>query len=281
MLELIVNADDFGFSEKTNEGIVKTYKRGIVTSTSIMANGEAFEHAIELAKKNPDLDLGIHLTLVGEKQILPLNKVPSLVNNEGEFLQHARSFAWRYFLGGINYDEVRAECDLQISTVLSCGLQISHIDSHQHVHMLPRILDIVMELSDKYDIPFIRFPREYFTFFKDNKSQLSKVAKVRFLNFLCSVSRRKFSSTADYFTGFYFDGDLDKKNLRVILENLPESGVCELMCHPGEEEKHGNLSYHTSVETETLTNQEILNFISEKKIRLTSFKKLSLQKCVY
>jgi len=276
MPKLIVNADDFGFSEKTNDGIVESNKRGIVTSTSIMANGEAFEHAVALAKKNPDLDLGIHLTLVGETPILPLNRVASLVNHEGRFLQHARSFAWRYFLGKINFSEVRAELDSQMNTVLSHGLKISHIDSHQHVHMLPKILNIVLELSFKYNIPFIRFPKEYFTFSNEGKSTLGRAIKTKVLNSLCYVSRRKIVSKTDCFTGFYFDGDINEKNLLKILEKLPADNVCELMCHPGLERKMAmeDFSYHSGQETDALTSQKVINFISQREIELISFKEL-------
>ncbi len=277
MLSLIVNADDFGFSETVNDGIIKSFKEGIVRSTSIMANGKAFGQAVELAKESPGLDLGIHLTLVKEKPTLPLNQVTSLINDEDGFMNHAMTFARKYYLNKINLEEIRSELDSQINIVLKQGLQISHMDSHQHVHMFPSILKIVLEFSKRYKIPFIRFPKEHFVFSNNNKNAVSKNIKVKLLNFLCGINKGKISYRTDYFTGFYFDGDLNEKNLLRTLEKLPIDGTCELMCHPGQEDKGEGVSYHTGQETQALMSQEIRDFIFKTKIQLTSFKELYYQ----
>ena len=152
MLQLIVHADDFGLSEKVNEGILQAHRLGILTSASVMANGAAFEHAIEMWRSLPSLDLGIHLTLVEEQPVLDPAMVPSLVNETGQFYRHATIFAKRYFMGKIRLGEVRRELAAQINKVMSRGVTISHLDSHQHVHMLPQVLRVTLELAGEFGI---------------------------------------------------------------------------------------------------------------------------------
>ena len=90
MLHLIVHADDLGLSEKTNEGILKAYRDGIVTSASIMANGTAFEHAVEICRENRPLDVGVHLTLVEELPVISREQVSSMVDRQGKMCGHAK-----------------------------------------------------------------------------------------------------------------------------------------------------------------------------------------------
>src|SRR5881296_625665 len=121
MTRLIVHADDFGLSERINDGIVQAHRHGIVTSTSIMANGEAFAHAVALAQSAPTLDLGIHLTLIEERPVVSPAELPSLVDAAGGLHPHAIQFCQRYFSGRINLKEVRKELEAQVEKVLATG----------------------------------------------------------------------------------------------------------------------------------------------------------------
>ena len=107
MLKLIVNADDFGLSEKVNEGIVSAHRNGIVKSASLMANGTAFDHAITCCAVTPTLDIGVHLNLVEEQPVLDTHQVPSLVDRKGRLPRHAKNFVRRYFAGQISLQEIR------------------------------------------------------------------------------------------------------------------------------------------------------------------------------
>ena len=144
MKKLVVNADDFGLSIKVNEGILCAHQNGILTSTSIMANGMAFQHAVDTWKSNPTLDVGIHLTLVGEKPLLNPDVIPDLVNKKGICHQHAKDFVMKYMMGKISQKQIYQELEAQVVKVLDQGIVISHVDSHQHIHMLPQILSVVI-----------------------------------------------------------------------------------------------------------------------------------------
>src|SRR5688572_21693060 len=115
---VVINADDFGLHEAVNEGIVLAHQQGIVTSASLMACGSAFEDAILRRKACPDLGLGIHLTLVEERPVAPVEKVPSLVNGEGTMPLSYGNFAGRWLSGRIRKCDVLYELEAQVHRVL-------------------------------------------------------------------------------------------------------------------------------------------------------------------
>jgi predicted glycoside hydrolase/deacetylase ChbG (UPF0249 family) len=134
---LITNADDFGFTRDVNEGIVHAHRQGILTATTLMATGSAFDHAVALARENPELDVGVHLVLVGGAGYPPT--VARLVAS----------------LGRIRiYDELAR----QISKIMDAGIRPTHLDTHKHTHLLPPVLEAVGRLSEKFKIPWVRRP---------------------------------------------------------------------------------------------------------------------------
>jgi predicted glycoside hydrolase/deacetylase ChbG (UPF0249 family) len=139
-VRLIVNADDFGISEAVNRGIVEAHERGIVTSTSIMATGAKFEHAVELARLRPSLAVGVHLVLTEHRPLIGASAAASLVRSDGSFEPHLRQLLKRRLRGRVSIAEVRRELDEQIRRVRAAGIAISHLDGHQHVHVLPGIM---------------------------------------------------------------------------------------------------------------------------------------------
>lgn len=280
MCKLIVHADDFGLSEKVNEGILRAHTRGILTSTSLMATGAAFDHAIGIWQTTPTLDVGIHLTLVEEKPLLEAEIVPSLVDGKGRFYDHAKEFAKRYLTGRIRIQEVQRELEAQIRKVLSSGINVSHLDSHQHLHMLPKILNIVVKLAQKYGIPAIRIPSEKLHFNMLWKSgSITRVMQSLVLKILCKMGDCADLLGTDYFFGFLFSGNLNKENLRKVLQHLPSNGTCEIMCHPGSDDPHSRYShwgYHWLDELNALLDPEISDFLRYKRIKLISYRQLAI-----
>jgi len=275
MLKLVTNADDFGLSEKVNEAILKSFRYGILRSTSLMANGKSFDHAVGIIRSNPDLDIGIHLTLVEEKPILNSEQVQSLLTDKKHC---AIDFTKKYFSEKISLEEVRKELTAQIEKLLDLGIKVSHIDSHKHLHILPRILDITIDLVNRYKIKFIRIPKEKFSAYMfANFKSVYRIAQMAALNYFCSKAKEKISFKTDHFAGFYFGGKLNKQNLITLINHLPTNGNCELMCHPGLEDVSNlnNFSHYRKVEeAEVLIHQEVAQIIKMKTIEITSFQKL-------
>jgi len=275
---LIVHADDFGLCEKVNEGILEAHLYGILTSTSIMANGAGFNHAASICNSTPTLDVGVHLTLVEEKPILNTFAVSSLINDQGRFHSHAIEFTKRYLTARICLQQVRRELDAQIQRVINHGINVSHLDSHQHLHMLPKILAITIDLAKKYDIPAIRVPNEmlHANFVSANKS-LTRLMCALILKLLCCIGRYRDLFRTDYFVGFQFSGNMNKKNLYKVLEHIPPSGTCEIMCHPGSHDQqtpYSHWGYNWLDELTALKDPEISALVRRKRIHLTSYGQL-------
>lgn len=277
MLKLIVNGDDFGLTEGMNQGILKSYKSGILRSTSIMAVGDNFDDAVKIANENPKLDVGIHLTLVGGTPVLEKHKIPNLVNQDGKFYPNYASFSLAIISHKISLDQIRAELTAQIEKVLKTGLRLSHIDSHQHIHCLPKVLNIVIELSKTFDIPIVRYPHEKISsYMVKNFRESRRLFEMFVINSLCVTIRKRIPVKTNYFAGFFAGGRLNKQNLVEIIKHLPNDGTCELMCHPGifngAINPYSFWNYSFEAEVQALTDQEIMDMISKRNIVITSFR---------
>jgi chitin disaccharide deacetylase len=157
---LIVNGDDFGFSHGVNEGIIKAHTEGILTSTSLMVSGNAFEEAVNLALNYKGLAVGLHLVLCCGKSVLSPEEIPHLVDKNGNFSNSP-------FLAGLNYQfnadarkELKLEIRAQLERFKNTGLNMSHVDGHLHLHCHPVVLNYLVELAPEFDIKYIRLPLE-------------------------------------------------------------------------------------------------------------------------
>jgi predicted glycoside hydrolase/deacetylase ChbG (UPF0249 family) len=223
MRRLIVNADDFGFTNDVNEGIIEAHHRGILTATTLMATGGAFQQAVMLAKESPELDVGVHLTLVGTRALSrPERALPTSLR--GLFVEIA--------LGRL---DVLREMEAQLMRVVDSGIIPTHFDTHKHTHLHPRVLDAVLALAAKYGIRWIRRP-----FDLPLPDEAEVPLRKRWMSRLISFRRSAFAGaihaagarSTDHFAGFQITGRFDTTCLAGLLCDLPE-GVTELMCHPG------------------------------------------------
>ena len=154
-MKVVFHGDDFGLTSGVNKGIIRSYREGLLTSASLMAGGEAAEEAISFAEENPGLDMGIHLVLCDETPVLQPVDVSSIVSSGGRF--PSRNHLVKAILSGkIDYTEVEAEWCAQVETAINAGLRITHLDSHQFVHLFPGLLSVCLKIVKKYDIPFVR-----------------------------------------------------------------------------------------------------------------------------
>jgi len=273
--KLIVHADDFGLSEQVNEGIVEAHCKGIVTSTSLMATGAAFESAISLSRSTPTLDVGIHLTLTEEEPLSKKNSIPSLLDDDQCFHDHAITFIKRYIVGRISLGEIKQELDAQICKILDYGIRVSHLDSHQHIHMLPGIRKIVGELANKYSISAVRYPKEsLMPYMLKENGGIGRLAQLLSLNMFCMIARTPAIQQPDCFFGFFYGGGLTKDRLQKILQRLCPDGTSEIMCHPGVYDdtcQYNHWGYHWQDELDALTDREIREFINSRGVELISY----------
>jgi Uncharacterized protein conserved in bacteria len=282
MKQLIVNADDFGLTSEINHGIIQGFKRGIVTSASLIAAGEGFSNAVQLIKKNPSIDVGAHLTLTDESSILSKQEIPTLVDDFSKFRKNTYQFFYDYMRKRILKNEVKKELEAQIEKIYNSGIQISHIDSHQHVHLLPDILNITLELAKKYGIKYIRYPNERIEFSNIFiAKKIPRIIQQITLNSFCFFARNRIKQYAvDHFFGFFDGGHLEKCRLLKILAKQ-NNGISEIMCHPGSylngktSEKYSHWNYNWQDELNCLLDKDVINLIKQKRIKLISFSGIS------
>jgi hopanoid biosynthesis associated protein HpnK len=157
---LIINADDFGISTAVNRAVAKGWQDGILTSASLMVAGAACDEAVDLARQNPGLQVGLHLTLVQGRSVLNHRGFPSLTDSEGEFPYDPLQAGLRmYFLKPL-YRQLRSEIEAQIEKFLATGLPLSHIDGHLNIHMHPTVFTVLCQLLPQYGISTFRLSRE-------------------------------------------------------------------------------------------------------------------------
>jgi len=154
-MKLILNADDLGFSPIVNQTIFELYNLGRLTSASLVANMPTSQLALDEIKDHPNLSVGIHLNLTKAKPLLPAAYIPSLVRRNGNFYPAALFFPLA-LAGRISQTDAESECRAQIEFALEAGLQPSHLDTHNHWHMLPRFNQLIQKLAQEYKIPNIR-----------------------------------------------------------------------------------------------------------------------------
>ncbi|WP_298000094.1 ChbG/HpnK family deacetylase [uncultured Phascolarctobacterium sp.] len=237
MKQLIVNADDFGLHPLINSGIIKGHQEGFITSTSLMPSAPCWQEAARLAKENPRLGIGVHLTLVGGvPSVLPKEQVSSLLDDDGLFLPDYVAFAKRYYSGAVKRSELEAELRAQLERALSCGVNITHIDSHQHTHVLPGINSLVLKLSNEYNIIRVRIPKEGYLFTGGFQTGVGRLIGRSGLSFCADMAALRADSLGlrhpQHFYGMLAGGHLNAQLIANILRQLPE-GVSEIMTHPG------------------------------------------------
>jgi predicted glycoside hydrolase/deacetylase ChbG (UPF0249 family) len=243
---LIVNADEFGLTEGINEGIIEVHSKGIVTSTTMVANMWAFDHAVRLSRKYPSLAVGVHLNLTHGAPILPPERVHTLVDHNGFFFRR-RPFLQRLILGQISMIQVYEEFRAQIDRVIGAGIRISHIDSHESVYMYPDLFfKVVTPIAGIYGVPLRlqqeRMDRRTFANRKAYRSYLNSDAFWK--NHVMYALARRYRvfldkrriRTSDFFLSTFYCLRRNPQDLYGGLSrDLRElqSGSTELMVHPG------------------------------------------------
>lgn len=220
---LHVNADDFGFTRDVNAGIVDAHQRGILTSTTLMANGDAFDDAVRLARATPSLDIGVHFVLVQGRSLVSGAELPRTVAGLIQALALRRIDPYR---------ELRA----QIARIVDAGLAPTHLDTHKHTHLLPPVLDAVARLGEEFNVRWIRRPMDLPLTGPPSQAPLAtRLAGNAFSllrsHFHTRLARRGLRTT-DHFAGFRMTGRYSAEDLLALIPQLPP-GSTEFMTHPG------------------------------------------------
>jgi len=228
---LIVNADDFGLTAGVSRGILRAHREGIVSSVSVLALAPAFAESVRMLRDSPSLGVGVHLALVGEDPPLsPRASVPSLVGEDGRFPRDWRSFLKRSRRA--RPAEIEQELGAQIETARDAVPGLDHLDSHQHLHLLPRVRDSVIRLASRFGIRGLRVTR--------SGLRRPPGLAIRFLaRGLSAAAGRAGLPHPDASEGFDESGRMDLAALRGAIRRAARRGPSvrsvEILVHPGEE----------------------------------------------
>jgi predicted glycoside hydrolase/deacetylase ChbG (UPF0249 family) len=258
LIRLIVNADDFGWTRDVNDGIVHAHRNGILTATTLMAGGPAFEHAVELARETPSLDVGVHLTLLQTTSVLTGKPLPV-------------GFPALLQAIGSRRIDVYGELSAQVRKIIAAGIAPSHLDAHKHTHILPPVASAVARIVQEFGIRWVRKPFDF---------GLTSGFAARVMRTQRSGLQRKLvdagALATDYFAGFSLTGYLNETTLLQLVEDLP-AGSTELMCHPGfcrEELKASEtrLKESREIELNALESAKVIARLKERGIQLANYK---------
>jgi hopanoid biosynthesis associated protein HpnK len=291
MKNLIVNADDLGWTTGVNRGIAEAHRNGIVTSSSLLANGDAFDDGVNVARALPALGVGIHLNLSDGAPIAGSKAVPSLVDEDGKLSDGPEQLLFKLARRKLKLSDVEREWDAQIEKVRSAGVSPTHLDGHKHVHMLPGLFPIALKLAKKHSIAAIRVSNEASplrTALSGNSGRNSGVilrqgVQARGLKLLArdahKLADKSGIESADFFCGIAQTGVLSREGVLNLLESLPE-GTTELMCHPGyadEDLAHTDTRLQVSrrSELEILTDVVVRKSVASHGIRLINYSQIA------
>lgn len=280
---VIFNADDFGRSASINEALIRAHREGVLTSTSLMVNGDAFDEAVELARANPGLGVGLHLTLVSGQSTLPCKQIPGLVNPQGDFSDNAVAAGMRCFFKRSLRSQLEAEMRAQIEKFNATGLTMDHLNGHLNFHLHPVVSDVLLGLFERMRanlataatkgdrsvaLPAVRLTRDPFWLnARLAGGQWLYRATHAFIYLVLSVrARGRLRKHGIRFTpqvfGLLQNGRVDEAYLLKLLPVLP-AGDVEIYAHPNLGE-----SCH-----------ELDALVSPRVIALT--KKLGIRRCRY
>lgn len=159
---LIVNADDFGRSASINQAVIRAHREGILTTASLMVNEAPCAEAVEMAKQNPELGVGLHLTLLMGRSARPPAEIPGLVNAQQEFLNDPVKVGFLYFFRRELREQLRKEIHAQFARFRATGLPLDHVNGHLHLHLHPTVFSILMEDAEELGIERMRLTRDPF-----------------------------------------------------------------------------------------------------------------------
>lgn len=279
MKQVIINADDFGRHAAINEAVELGIMHGCLRSATIMAGGGAFAGAIDIARRHPELGLGIHFTLVDDKPVLPPSEVPSLVTSDGRFYDNHLLFVKHYLCGGVRLEEVRAELGAQLRKVERTGIPLSHADSHQHMHTLPGILSIVLELCEQGGIKAIRAPRTPLLAgsFGGPAQLIGRLGLGMLARFAALRARHHRMAVPSHFGGIVAGEAVREDFLIQTLRGL-SAGTTEIMMHPGT--KNAPLvevcrwQHDFEAELAAILSPQVRAVLAEERIETVNFRAL-------
>ena len=270
MKGLIVTADDFGAAPEVNDAVELAHRNGILTAASLMVTGPAATDAVARARRMPSLHVGLHLTLLESRPVLPTAQVPDLVDSGGLFRTDMGRFGVDIFTRASVRRQIADEVTAQFEAYRSTGLPLDHVNAHKHFHVHPTLAGMILRIGARYGMRAIRVPYE-------PRATLRAVEPKAHIDFAldtlpwAALLRARASvghvSTSDFVFGLRWSGAMTRDRLAGLIAHLPE-GVSEIYLHPATGAYDGSApGYHYRDELDALCSPEIAALITQSGAR--------------
>jgi chitin disaccharide deacetylase len=278
---LILNADDFGLTLGVNRAVEELHQAGALTSATLMACGPAFDDAVRIAHENPALGVGCHIVLLDGAPTAPAHEVPTLLEpGTGQLRSSLLGFLIGLYTGGISTAEIEREAIAQIRKLQSAGIYPTHIDTHKHTHVFPRVTSAVLRAAAACGVQAIRNPIEPAWSARIARNALRRQAEVAALR----LFERAFLAqpeiacgeikTTQGCLGVSATGSLDAETMAHLLEALP-AGTWELVTHPGYVDEALNATRTILKSTREVELNALLAQVPQSKANRITFADLS------
>ncbi|MBI5773853.1 MAG: hopanoid biosynthesis-associated protein HpnK [Verrucomicrobia bacterium] len=263
---LVVNADDFGRSRAINTAVIRAHREGILTTASLMVNGAACDEAVQFARENPKLGVGLHLSLVCGTSALKHADIPDLVDQQGNFSNDPVGAGFRYFVCEGLRPQFKAEIAAQFEKFRRTGLPLDHVNGHLNLHLHPVIFDILCANSVRWGIRHLRVTRDLFWLNARLASGqwLYRASHAAIFALLSWRARFTLARLGVRHTRFVFgllqNARVDENYVLKLLPELP-SGDSELYSHPSLDEFRNELDALISPQVAALVRQSGIQLI--------------------
>ncbi|MEI6985319.1 MAG: hopanoid biosynthesis-associated protein HpnK [Rhodospirillaceae bacterium] len=275
MKRVIITADDFGMAVAVNEAVEIACRVGVLTTASLMVGAAAADDAVERARRLPCLRVGLHVVLVDGQPLLPSELLPALVGTDGRFLRNLTAAGFRYFFLPGARRQLEAELRAQFTAFAATGLALDHVNAHNHFHLHPTVLGLILKVGREFGLRAIRLPREPWL------SGLGEWALSPWTALLRGRLRRAGIRCNDFVLGLTNTGAMTEAVVLELLERLERAGgldndrVAEFYFHPATSrcpELIANMpGYDHEGELQALTSERVRLAFASRGIALIAF----------
>ena len=280
MKRLIVNADDFGLSFEVNAGIMRARRDGILRSASLMVAEPAARAAAELARDDPELDVGLHVVVCRGRSLLGALRLGGAVRASGEFIDRPVAAGMRYFFDRSMRAALTDELRAQVERHLELVGYLNHIDGHLNFHVHPVLADILVNLAVEYKVPCIRLPRErVMTTLRLRRDHAPrKLIESIIFRTLSRRTRRLMTerglTSTDWVFGLHQSGHLSEDYVVGVIDRIRD-GATELYFHPAADIGRVPPAAAAQLEVEILTSPRVREAIGRNGVELITFADLA------
>jgi chitin disaccharide deacetylase len=281
--KIIITGDDFGLALPVNEAIIQAHQEGMLTTASLMVGETWFKDAVERARKNSELKVGLHLTLVEGRPLSQPQDIPDLVDANGEFSTHLVRAGFNFFFVPGVRKQLEKEIRAQFEAFHQTGLLLDHANAHNHMHLHPTILGLMLKIGKEYGLKAVRIPNEppVRSWKASGKALGTRVITSFFLTPWIRLMKYRLRRAGMCYNDFLFGmtdcGAMTPDLVRSILFNLPE-GITEFCFHPAtrrcEEIDRTMPNYHHEDELLALTSKSLRQAAQEANAQQTTFSDL-------